>query len=239
MFKQIDIAIQCKSRKSINRLCSLHRIAGVRRIQRVSDVNAMGYVTQPAAQQPFVPNAFAGDASAGQTFNYDTQAAPQVYAVTAQAAEPAANYYDPFKSAGTFAPPAQPQFAPMPSGPAIFDPSAGAGAAPQPPNSFATQLSMLQQPMVQDMAMQYGQRLADHGKQLVESQFEKYVPVTRLKYYFAVDNNYVVRKLVLLLFPFTHKVCTKCAVSAPFCRYTFATVEQIDQANVVSSRTGR
>lgn len=44
------------------------------------------------------------------------------------------------------------------------------------------------------------------GKQLVESQFEKYVPVTRLKYYFAVDNNYVVRKLILLLFPFTHRV---------------------------------
>ncbi len=68
------------------------------------------------------------------------------------------------------------------------------------------QFAMLQQPMVQDMAMQYGQKLADHGKQLVESQFEKYVPVTRLKYYFAVDNKYVVNKLRLLFFPFTHSV---------------------------------
>lgn len=187
----------------------------------------MGYVTQPTGQQPFVPNTFAGDASAGQTLNYDTQAAPQAYAVTSPAPAPPANYYDPFKGAGTFAPPAQPQFAPMTTpGPAIFDPSAG--AAPLPPNSFATQLSMLQQPMVQDMAMQYGQRLADHGKQLVESQFEKYVPVTRLKYYFAVDNNYVVRKLVLLLFPFTHKVRIKRALSAILSVFLASTAEQID-----------
>lgn len=68
------------------------------------------------------------------------------------------------------------------------------------------QFAMFQQPIVQDMAMQYGQKLADQGKQLVESQFEKYVPVTRLKYYFAVDNKYVINKLRLLFFPFTHSV---------------------------------
>lgn len=70
------------------------------------------------------------------------------------------------------------------------------------------QFAMFQQPIVQDMAMQYGQKLADQGKQLVESHFEKYVPVTRLKYYFAVDNKYVVNKLRLLFFPFTHSVST-------------------------------
>lgn len=186
--------------------------AGVRRIQRVSDVNAMGYTTQPAAQQPFVPNTFAADANAAQSYNFDNPAPitpNQAYPSTPQAPEPAANYYaDPYKAPGNFAQPAQPQYPPMPSGPAIFDPSAG--SAQQPPNSFSTQFSMLQQPMVQDMALQYGQRLADQGKQLVETQFEKYVPVTRLKYYFAVDNNYVVRKLVLLLFPFTHKVNIDC-----------------------------
>lgn len=88
------------------------------------------------------------------------------------------------------------------------NPAAAAAAPPGAPNTFSGQFSMLQQPMVQDMALQYGQRLADQGKQLVESQFEKYVPVTRLKYYFAVDNNYVVKKLILLLFPFTHRVKT-------------------------------
>lgn len=60
--------------------------------------------------------------------------------------------------------------------------------------------------MVQDMAMQYGQKLADQGKELVNKEFEKYIPVTKLKYYFAVDNKYVINKLRLLFFPFTHRV---------------------------------
>ena len=68
------------------------------------------------------------------------------------------------------------------------------------------QFAMFQQPIVQDMAMEYGQRLADQGKQIVENQFSKWVPVAKLKYYFAVDNNYVINKLRLLFFPFTHKV---------------------------------
>lgn len=76
------------------------------------------------------------------------------------------------------------------------------GQAPQVPAQFA----MFQQPIVQDMALQYGQKLADQGKELVNEKFEKYVPVTRLKYYFAVDNKYVINKLRLLFFPFTHSV---------------------------------
>lgn len=76
----------------------------------------------------------------------------------------------------------------------------------QPGSVPQHQFAMFQQPIVQDMAMQYGQKLADQGKQLMESQFEKYIPVTRLKYYFAVDNKYVINKLRLLLFPFTHSV---------------------------------
>lgn len=68
------------------------------------------------------------------------------------------------------------------------------------------QFTMFQQPIVQDMAMEYGQRLADQGKLIVENQFSKWIPVAKLKYYFAVDNNYVINKLRLLFFPFTHKV---------------------------------
>lgn len=75
------------------------------------------------------------------------------------------------------------------------------GGGPRLPGQFA----MFQQPLVQDMAMQYGQRLADQGKELVEKEFEKYIPVTRLKYYFAVDNKYVINKIRLLFFPFTHR----------------------------------
>lgn len=85
---------------------------------------------------------------------------------------------------------------------------AGAGQFGQQPGAAGQfpQFAMFQQPIVHDMAMQYGQRLADQGKQMMESQFSKYVPVAKLKYYFAVDNNYVINKLRLLFFPFTHKV---------------------------------
>ncbi|XP_015440067.1 PREDICTED: protein YIF1B-A-like [Dufourea novaeangliae] len=64
---------------------------------------------------------------------------------------------------------------------------------------FTTQL--LVKPVVTNMAVQYGNALVGYGSQ----QFEKYVPVTALKYYFAVDTNYILTKLTLLLFPFTHK----------------------------------
>lgn len=81
---------------------------------------------------------------------------------------------------------------------------------PQDPNQqqqqgFGQQFAMFQQPMVQDMALQYGQKLADQGKEMVNKEFEKYVPVTKLKYYFAVDNRYVMNKLRLLFFPFAHR----------------------------------
>lgn len=169
----------------------------------------MGYSAQPPNQPAFVPNTFAVDPNAPAAFNFSNQAPAvtnQAYPAPTQPQEPA-NYYDPYQAPANFAPnpSAQPQFPQMPPGPAIFNPT-NPIANNAPPDTFAAQFSVLQQPMVQDMALQYGQKLADHGKQLVETQFEKYVPVTRLKYYFAVDNNYVVRKLVLLLFPFTHKV---------------------------------
>lgn len=67
----------------------------------------------------------------------------------------------------------------------------------------------LSEPLVTNMAMQYGQVLVGQGKQLVDKELEKYVPVSRLKYYFAVDTSYVTKKIFLLLFPFTHTVSCK------------------------------
>lgn len=111
--------------------------------------------------------------------------------------------------------PQPPQYSSVPGGPQLGGgapfgsgpQTSAAGGVPQP-GQFP-QFAMFQQPIVQDMAMQYGQRLADQGKQLVENQFTKWVPVAKLKYYFSVDNNYVINKLRLLFFPFTHKVCKK------------------------------
>lgn len=66
------------------------------------------------------------------------------------------------------------------------------------------QAGVLSDPMAA-MAMQYGQTLAGQGKEIVNEKFEKYIAVSRLKYYFAVDTAYVAKKLILLFFPFTHK----------------------------------
>ncbi|KAL0128860.1 hypothetical protein PUN28_003911 [Cardiocondyla obscurior] len=64
---------------------------------------------------------------------------------------------------------------------------------------FSTQF--LAQPVVTDMAIQYGNALVGTGKQ----HLAKYVPITALKYYFAVNTDYVFAKLMLLFFPFVHK----------------------------------
>ncbi|XP_004925707.1 protein YIF1A isoform X3 [Bombyx mori] len=80
-----------------------------------------------------------------------------------------------------------------------------AGGFPSPMTSPAQISSMLQQPVVQDMAIQYGNQLAAQGKEAVQRELHKFVPVSRLRYYFAVDTRYVIRKLMLIVFPYTHK----------------------------------
>lgn len=60
--------------------------------------------------------------------------------------------------------------------------------------------------LLQDMALQYGSVLAAEGRAAVSRELGRFVPMTRLRYYFAVDTRYVLKKLLLLVFPFTHKV---------------------------------
>ncbi|XP_059048109.1 protein YIF1B-B [Achroia grisella] len=80
------------------------------------------------------------------------------------------------------------------------------GGFPQAAMTSPAQIgSMLQQPIVQDMALQYGNQLATQGREAVQRELNKYVPVSRLRYYFAVDTRYVFKKLLLIIFPFTHK----------------------------------
>lgn len=56
------------------------------------------------------------------------------------------------------------------------------------------------------MALEYGGRLAQQSKEVVQREIGRYVPVSKLRYYFAVDTRYVLKKILLILFPFTHKV---------------------------------
>ena len=50
-------------------------------------------------------------------------------------------------------------------------------------------------PMVANMAMQYGQDIVGKGGEEIKKNLDKYVSVGQLKYYFAVDNTYVGKKL--------------------------------------------
>lgn len=154
-----------------------------RKVKRVSDVNAMGpplnSPTQPfnsfAQTQPVAMRAPGHEVQFPNTSEFNQQ--PPTYGDYNQL-------------------PQQPYTGPPPA----YQPNMGApGIVPMQPN-----LNILAQPMVQNMAMQYGQQLADTGKQFMKSEIERYVPVSRLKYYFAVDTKYVLSKLKLLFFPFTH-----------------------------------
>lgn len=80
----------------------------------------------------------------------------------------------------------------------------------QNPSQFGNPSQFLQEnlnlnPMVTGMAMDYGHKFADEGMAHAKNTVEKYVSIGQLKYYFAVDNSYVTRKLSLVLFPFFHK----------------------------------
>lgn len=65
--------------------------------------------------------------------------------------------------------------------------------------------TMLQDPMVTNFAVSYGKDFAAKGQQEITGFLDKYVSISQLKYYFAVDTSYVTKKLSLLVFPFIHK----------------------------------
>lgn len=130
-------------------------------------------------------------------FNVDGFSQPQPTPGQVQAPVYGQNYYPPQPQQATYV---QQPASPMPE----YNQFGGApqygGGQGIPQQGFG----IFQQPIVQDMAVQYGQRLADQGKEIVSQNLEKYVPVSKLKYYFAVDNRYVLNKLKLLFFPFLH-----------------------------------
>ncbi|XP_067941553.1 protein YIF1B-like [Watersipora subatra] len=108
--------------------------------------------------------------------------------------------------------------APRPANPNMFEDTsqmpqpvqqpAGNYYSSPPPAPYGNQQtpqsgSFLSDPMA-TMAMNYGNTLADQGKEYVQQNLDKYVSTSRIKYYFAVDTTYVGKKLALLLFPFSH-----------------------------------
>lgn len=161
-----------------------------RKAKRVSDVNAIGGTSPSVPFNPAPPIASLSPNPQQQQFHVQSP-----------------NYYTPETSPGYA--PSPGNYNPYPQQPQQFvdggPHSRGNPQNPNPQGGLGQQFAMFQQPMVQDMAFQYGQKLADQGKEIVNKEFEKYVPVTKLKYYFAVDNRYVLHKMRLLFFPFAHK----------------------------------
>uniref|UniRef100_A0A8D0XCV4 Protein YIF1 n=1 Tax=Sus scrofa TaxID=9823 RepID=A0A8D0XCV4_PIG len=78
------------------------------------------------------------------------------------------------------------------------------GTLGYPAASGSPQTAFLADP-VSNMAMAYGSSLAAQGKELVDKNIDRFIPVTKLKYYFAVDTMYVGKKLGLLFFPYLHQ----------------------------------
>lgn len=87
-----------------------------------------------------------------------------------------------------------------------YNPNVPYGMQPSVPDpGIAIGSALLSGPIINSAAMTYGQHLMGTGKNYVDKEFEKYVPVSRLKYYFAVDTTYVYKKLGLIFFPYAHK----------------------------------
>ncbi|KAF7651531.1 hypothetical protein LDENG_00109060 [Lucifuga dentata] len=54
-------------------------------------------------------------------------------------------------------------------------------------------------------AVMYGSSLANQGKDMVNKEISRFMSVNKLKYFFAVDTRYVLKKLTLLMFPYMHQ----------------------------------
>lgn len=59
--------------------------------------------------------------------------------------------------------------------------------------------------MAANVAMQYGQQFVPAAGEYVEKRIESFLSISKLKYYFAVDTTYVLKKLGLIAFPFAHE----------------------------------
>ncbi|XP_023207540.1 protein YIF1B isoform X2 [Xiphophorus maculatus] len=76
-------------------------------------------------------------------------------------------------------------------------------AGPQAAGGLPGQ-SLLADPM-SNLAMAYGSSLASQGREMVDKNLDRFIPISKLKYYFAVDTVYVGKKLGILVFPYMHE----------------------------------
>jgi len=79
--------------------------------------------------------------------------------------------------------------------------------APPPSSGFAPIAGLpLDANVAAQFGMAYGAQALNAGQQYLHSNVDRFVNVGQLKRYFAVSNEYVARKLGIILFPFRHRV---------------------------------
>nr|CAG4636404.1 EOG090X0ATU [Eubosmina coregoni]SVE69979.1 EOG090X0ATU [Eubosmina coregoni] len=71
-------------------------------------------------------------------------------------------------------------------------------------SNFNIPTQLFQNQAVANAALQYGQSMVGQAKDKIDQELNKYVSASRVKYFFSVDTVYVIKKLILLMFPFTH-----------------------------------
>ncbi|KIW27042.1 uncharacterized protein PV07_06823 [Cladophialophora immunda] len=84
-------------------------------------------------------------------------------------------------------------------------PPAGGGGGG---GGFGPNFGFMSDPTAQ-MGFQVGQHAMKAGQEYMEQNLNRYISVSALKHYFNVSNSYVVRKLLLVLFPWRHKPWTR------------------------------
>lgn len=85
----------------------------------------------------------------------------------------------------------------------LFDDTSVGGHKHSGKDTYTGQ-ALLSDPM-SNLAMAYGSSLASQGKEMMDKNLDRFIPISKLKYYFAVDTVYVGKKLGLLVFPYMHE----------------------------------
>eukprot|EP00088_Acartia_fossae_P017213 TRINITY_DN19753_c0_g1_i1.p1 TRINITY_DN19753_c0_g1~~TRINITY_DN19753_c0_g1_i1.p1 ORF type:complete len:372 (-),score=90.87 TRINITY_DN19753_c0_g1_i1:862-1977(-) len=101
-------------------------------------------------------------------------------------------------------PPGAANYGGYPGQAAMYPPGQQA-AGPGGPQFMMPGSTMLQDPMVTNLAMSYGRDFVGKGQEEIKRNLDKWVSISQLKYYFAVDTTYVTKKLSLILFPYVQK----------------------------------
>ncbi|XP_062820962.1 protein YIF1A isoform X2 [Anolis carolinensis] len=95
-----------------------------------------------------------------------------------------------------------------PDAPQLFDDTSSTYGLPQagyPTPGIDMGFNQIFADPVANVAMAYGTSIASQGKDIMHKEIHRFMSINKLKYFFAVDTTYVMKKLALLVFPYMHQ----------------------------------